>query len=148
MKKIRIISVGSLSPLFRQLYKEYENSVKKFCLLETVEIKEFSQIKNIQEKKQKETEKIKSFLTSNEKVIIFSLKGKQINSEKFSQIINSIEQITFIIGGSDGIDEDLFDDKNKISFSQMTFPHQLFKIMLTEQIYRAFMIIKNKKYHK
>ncbi len=86
----------------------------------------------------------------NSKVILLSLKGKQVDSVSFSKLIESYtnQSITFVIGGSDGVCENYFDNALKLSFSQMTFPHQLFRIMLIEQVYRAFMILNNSKYHK
>ena len=82
------------------------------------------------------------------------LNGKQFSSEEFADKINNISinyngSITFIIGGSLGLSNDVLSIANeKISFSKMTFPHQLFRVVLLEQIYRAFKIINNETYHK
>ena len=87
-------------------------------------------------------------------VICLDLKGKQFTSEEFSEKINNISinynsSITFIIGGSLGISSKVLNTANElISFSKMTFPHQLFRVFLLEQIYRAFKIINNETYHK
>ncbi len=82
------------------------------------------------------------------------IKGKQLSSEEFSKQIENLSitgksNITFIIGGSLGISDSVLNKADKkISFSKMTFPHQLFRIMLLEQIYRSFKIINNETYHK
>lgn len=150
MTKIKIIAVGSLSPKFKSLYDEYVKQVGNFCSLSFSEIKEFSEEKNIEVKKEKETKLILESIIPNSKVILLSLKGKQVDSVSFSKLIESYtnQSITFVIGGSDGVCENYFDNALKLSFSQMTFPHQLFRIMLIEQVYRAFMILNNSKYHK
>lgn len=150
MTKIKIVAVGSLSPKFKSLYEEYAKQVGHFCSLSLSELKEFSEEKNIEVKKEKETKLILDALMPNSKVILLSLKGKQIDSIAFSKLIemNTNQSFTFIIGGSDGVCEEHFESAQKLSFSQMTFPHQLFRIMLIEQIYRAFMILNNSKYHK
>ncbi|EGV00263.1 hypothetical protein MCSF7_02356 [Mycoplasmopsis columbina SF7] len=148
MKKIKIISIGSLSPLFKALFVDYSKNIQHFCEFVNLELKEFSEIKNIEEKKLKETKLIIENLDKDAKIFLLSLKGKQVESELFAEQIKEFDKINFIIGGSDGMVEDLILNHLKISFSKMTFPHQLFKVMLSEQIYRAFMILNNKKYHK
>ncbi|WP_029513358.1 23S rRNA (pseudouridine(1915)-N(3))-methyltransferase RlmH [Mycoplasmopsis primatum] len=150
MTKIKIIAVGSLSPIFNKLFEEYQKQVNRFCELSIIEIKELSDEKNIESKKSKETKLILDKISSNSLVVLLSMQGNQIESEKFANLLkeNQNKNLTFIIGGSDGVDEKQFNKCLKISFSKMTFPHQLFRIMLIEQIYRGFMILNNTKYHK
>ena len=89
----------------------------------------------------------------NEYLILLDVKSKQYSSENFSNKLNSIilqnSNITFLIGGSYGIHQEIKDLASlKISFSEMTFPHQLFRVMFLEQLYRAYKIMNNEKYHK
>ncbi|MBU4690479.1 23S rRNA (pseudouridine(1915)-N(3))-methyltransferase RlmH [Mycoplasma sp. ES3157-GEN-MYC] len=148
MKKIKIISVGTLSPDFKKLFLHYQKKISHYYQINTVEVKEFSEEKNIEVKKSKETKLIIDLIPKDSFVMMCSLQGKQFNSVELSEIIDSHDEITFIIGGSDGMDENLINTNIKFSFSKLTFPHQLFRIMLGEQIYRAATILNNKKYHK
>ncbi|MCV3733515.1 23S rRNA (pseudouridine(1915)-N(3))-methyltransferase RlmH [Mycoplasma enhydrae] len=142
--KINIIAVGTLSIELKKIYEQYTKKISFLANLNLVEIKEVVH-NNIELKKAKETELILSKIPKNSKVFYLSLQGNQMNSEEFSDLFVE-DNITFIIGGSNGLQEDKF--LNKISFSKMTFPHQLFRIMLVEQIYRGLSIKKNIKYHK
>ncbi|MGV2392531.1 UNVERIFIED_CONTAM: 23S rRNA (pseudouridine(1915)-N(3))-methyltransferase RlmH [Campylobacter lari] len=150
MTKIRLIAVGNLNPKFKVLYDEYSKQISYFASFNLVELKEQSSEKNIEVKKEKETKMIIDAILPNSYVIHTSLKGKEITSEEFASVFieNNNRDITLIIGGSDGVIEDAIKSNLKIKFSKMTFPHQLFRVMLVEQIYRAYMIINNKKYHK
>lgn len=148
MRKIKIIAVGSLSPEFKVLFNQYAKNISHFAELNVVEVKELSEEKNIEVKKDKETKLINSYVDDNSFVIYASLKGKSLDSIELSKIVNDNVNLTFIIGGSDGVNEDLIKCNMKINFSKLTWPHQLFRVMLAEQIYRSFMIINNKKYHK
>ncbi|MCS4536607.1 23S rRNA (pseudouridine(1915)-N(3))-methyltransferase RlmH [Mycoplasma sp. CSL7475-4] len=148
MKKIKIIAVGSLSPDFKKLFLHYEKRISQYYSVNISEIKEFSEEKNVETKKLKETKLIIQAIPEDSYVVLCSLKGKDLDSVKFSQLIENKSNLTFIIGGSDGMIEDMINANEKIIFSQMTFPHQLFRVMLSEQIYRAATILNNKKYHK
>ncbi|MEL5897718.1 23S rRNA (pseudouridine(1915)-N(3))-methyltransferase RlmH, partial [Clostridium sporogenes] len=94
------------------------------------------------------------YIKDNSFVIALDLKGKSITSEEFSNLIENCRltgssTITFVIGGSLGLSEQVLSRANyKLSFSKMTFPHQLFRVMLLEQIYRAFRILAGEPYHK
>lgn len=122
------------------------NILKKlvFCSINLIEIKEQVN-KNIDLKIAEETKLILEKIPKNSKVYYLSLRGKKLDSNEFSDLLIE-DNITFVIGGSNGVDETYF--KNKICFSDLTFPHQLFRIMLIEQIYRGFSIKNNIKYHK
>ena len=109
-----------------------------------------TQIKNVESNKI--IEKLSKY--PNSKIFILDLKGKEYSSEQFAQKINQTQTygnstIIFIIGGSLGISQELLNiSKDKICFSKMTFPHQLIRLFLIEQIYRAFKILNNETYHK
>ncbi|EIE41778.1 ribosomal RNA large subunit methyltransferase H [Mycoplasmopsis canis UFG4] len=143
--KLNIVAVGSLSKEYQVIFDDYVKKVNFFAKINVIEVKE-QKISNIELKKQKETELILEKIPKNSLVIYLSLKGKQIDSEEFAQNITNIDNITFVIGGSNGVVEEMF--QNKINFSKMTFPHQLFRVMLIEQIYRAFTIKNGITYHK
>ncbi|EFF41431.1 23S rRNA (pseudouridine(1915)-N(3))-methyltransferase RlmH [Mycoplasmopsis alligatoris] len=144
--KINLISVGSLEKKFLDLYNSYISKLPSNVNLNVIEIKERKD-NNTQLKKEKETELILERIPKNSTVYLFSLKGKFYDSVKFSSFLNE-DNITFIIGGSDGVIEEKFNFATKIKVSDFTFPHQLFKVLVAEQIYRGFSIINNKKYHK
>lgn len=101
-----------------------------------------------------EGEKIVSKIKANDYVIALAIEGKMYSSEEFSKLIDQIEttqnkDITFIIGGSYGLSKAVLSRANlQLSFSKMTFPHQLMRLILMEQIYRAYKIIDNHPYHK
>lgn len=142
--KLNIIAVGSLTKQYLDLYNSYIKKIQPFCSINLIEIKE-QNIDNIELKKEKETKLILEKIPKNSKVYYLSIHGKKIDSIQFSNLLVE-DNITFIIGGSNGVNEEHFE--NKISFSDLTFPHQLFRILLVEQIYRGFSIKENMKYHK
>ncbi|TPE57745.1 23S rRNA (pseudouridine(1915)-N(3))-methyltransferase RlmH [[Mycoplasma] falconis] len=142
--KINIIAVGSLSKEYKILYDSYLKKISFFASINLIEIKEVVN-DNINLKIEKETKLILEKIPKNSKAIYLSLRGKKINSEAFSDLFVE-DNITFVIGGSNGVDESYF--ANKICFSDLTFPHQLFRVMLIEQIYRGLAIKNNIKYHK
>lgn len=143
--KLNLIAVGSLSKEYQVIFDEYLKKVNYFAKVNLIKIKE-QKIDNIELKKQKETQLILEKIPKNSLVIYLSLLGKKLNSVQFSSYITNLDNITFVIGGSNGVIESKFN--NKINFSDLTFPHQLFRIMLIEQIYRAFTIKNNITYHK
>ncbi len=142
--KINIIAVGKLSNEFEILFNRYKNKIKFYSAINVIELKEVKE-KNIELKKQKETEMILKVIPKNSKTIYCSTTGKQVKSVEFSEYLRK-DNLTFIIGGSNGVDESKFEQK--LNFSKMTFPHQLFRVILIEQIFRGFSIINNSKYHK
>lgn len=155
MYKINIICVGDLKENY---YKEAENDflkrLKHFATINVIELQPIKLSNNpsqneINSALAKEAESIKKYVSG--KVFILAKEGKNYTSEEFSTLLFSSfdnATITFIIGSSYGLDENLKKACNKISFSKMTFPHHLFRIMLEEQIYRAFTIKNNITYHK
>ena len=157
---ITIISVGKIKEKFmRDAAAEYTKRLNKYCRLsfwvvsdkkapENLSLKEEIQIKN------SEGEDILKKLKDTQYVLALDILGKQLTSEELSQKIDSLalsgkSDIVFIIGGSLGLSEDVLARADfKLSFSKMTFPHQLMKVILLEQIYRSFRISKGEPYHK
>lgn len=142
--KLNIICVGKLQNEFKSLFETYKSKIEFYSQVNVIELKEVNH-DNVEVQKQKETEMILASIPKNSKVFLCSLNGKEYSSEKFSELFCE-DNITFVIGGSHGVDESFF--QNKVKFSNMTFPHQLFRVMLIEQIFRGFSIINNSKYHK
>ncbi len=104
--------------------------------------------------KKKEGERIKKNIKEDSFIITLEIKGKQLNSEEFAGFLDKLvidgkSDVTFIIGGSIGLSEEILKISNyRLSFSLMTFPHQLMRVILLEQVYRGFRIIKGEPYHK
>lgn len=158
--KVRILAVGSLKEKYLVLgVKEYLSRLAKFTKLEVVEVKDEPIPDNAslaieQQIKDKEGQKLLSLIKSDEFVILLDLAGKQLTSIELANLIEDCmikgkSTITFVIGGSLGHDKGIIDRANyRLSISKMTFPHQLARLLVSEQIYRAFKIIRNEKYHK
>jgi 23S rRNA (pseudouridine1915-N3)-methyltransferase len=141
--RINIISVGKVNKELRDILSSYMKKINFYSQINLIEIKEINE-KNMEIKKFKETELILRVIPKHSLVYLCSLEGKEYDSPAFSEML--VHNMTFIIGGSNGIVETHFE--NKIKFSNLTFPHKLFKVMLIEQIYRGLTIINNGKYHK
>lgn len=159
MVTINIICTGKIKEKYlKDAIDEYSKRLSKFCKLNILELtdkkipdKSNSSIEN--EIKNIESVNVINHLKKDTYIICLDLKGKQFSSEEFAQDIQDISMlhsnITFIIGGSLGMSEKLLNLANqKICFSKMTFPHQLIRVFLLEQIYRAFKIINGENYHK
>ncbi|MDM8313091.1 MAG: 23S rRNA (pseudouridine(1915)-N(3))-methyltransferase RlmH [Clostridium cadaveris] len=157
---ITLITVGKIKEKFlRDAIDEYSKRLSKYCKLEVIEVADEKTPDNASEKeelqiKEKEGAQILSKIKDNAYVIAMDLKGKTLSSEEFSSFIDNCgiqgnSNLVFIIGGSLGLSQDVLNRANyKLCFSKMTFPHQLFRVMLLEQIYRGFRIIKGEPYHK
>ncbi len=149
---INLICVGNLKEKFsRDEQAEYLKRLGAFCNVNIIEIKEQNHFENPSVIVEKEGEEILKKLKGY--CILCDIKSKEFSSEVFSQKIDACMQenstISFVIGGSYGVSEKVRAAVNeRISFSPMTFPHNLFRIMLLEQIYRAFTILNGKSYHK
>lgn len=147
---IKIVCVGKIKEKFyTDAIKEYQKRISKYTKLEIIEVKDESS-GNILEI---EKEQIMKYISEKEYIITLEIEGKNMTSLEFSKNIESIQMInpniTFIIGGSYGISDEIKAlAKEHISFSKMTFPHQLFRVILLEQIYRAYKIMSNESYHK
>ena len=160
MIHINIICIGKIKEnFFKEAIDEYSKRLSKYCNLNILELPDEKIPNNASEKeviaiKEKEGQNILNNIKNSSYVICMDLKGKQFSSEEFSEKLNNISlnfnsTINFIIGGSLGLAKNVLDIADElISFSRMTFPHQLFRIILLEQIYRAFKISNNEAYHK
>lgn len=159
MITINILCVGKIKEdFFKAAIQEYSKRLTKFCNLNILELQDEKipdKLNNslITEIKEKESNKLISHIKSNSYIISLDLKGKDFSSEEFSKSLDNLSMvtsdITFIIGGSLGLSEKILSISNeKISFSKMTFPHQLIRIFLLEQIFRAFKISNNQTYHR
>ena len=158
MLHINIICVGKLKEKYLQdALSEYSKRLSKYCNLNIIELPDEKLPNNLNDSliiqiKQKESNNILSHIEKGSYVLALDLKGKQFSSEEFSKKItdislNSFSSITFIIGGTLGLYENVLKNSNElICFSKMTFPHQLIRIFLLEQIFRAFKILSNEKY--
>ena len=150
---IKIICVGKIKESFyREAIIEYQKRLSKYTKLEVIELPDIT-TSNIEENIKKEAIMIQKYIGPKDYVITLEIEGTQVSSEKFAQKIDSIYQtnstITFIIGGSYGLSQNIKQMSNwPLSFSKMTFPHQLFRIVLLEQIYRAYKINHHESYHK
>lgn len=143
---IKIICVGKLKERYLiDLVDDYVKRVNKYHKLELIEVKD-SNIKD-------EALEIDKYINSRDFVVTMEIGGKKLNSVELSKKIDNwlmtYGNVTFVIGGSDGIDESIRKKSNyALSFSDLTFPHGLFRGFLVEQIYRSFKIINNETYHK
>ena len=158
--EITIISVGKLKEKYLKAgISEYAKRMKPYANLKIVEVADESEPNAVSDAdilkiKEIEGERILAKIPERAHVIALDLKGKNLTSEDFSKEINEAmiygsNQIAFIIGGSHGLSQEVLQKTNlKISFGKMTYPHQLMRLILVEQIYRAFKIIRNEPYHK
>lgn len=157
---IKIICVGRLKEKYLKMAQdEYLKRLSPYAKVEVIEIKDEDIKENFSESevelaKEREGEGILSKIKDRDLVFTMEIEGKQRSSEEFANEIENLmiygnSDIAFIIGGSCGISKEVMKRSDrKISFSKMTFPHQIIRINLLEQIYRAFKIIKNEPYHK
>ncbi|VVB53530.1 Ribosomal RNA large subunit methyltransferase H [uncultured archaeon] len=145
---IKIIAVGRLKePHYQQAEAEYYKRLRK---IEVLEIKESSD-KNPEVAIKKEAREIQSKISasSDQQIIALEASGKQVSSEEFAKLIAKKQDTTFLIGGPYGHTQDTLKKADYVlSLSQMTFPHQLARVILAEQIYRAHTIQAGKEYHK
>lgn len=158
--KIRVITVGKLKEKYLVSgIKEYEKRLNGYCKVEMVEVADEPIPDNASENKEtlikdKEAQKIVDKIKKDDYVIVLDLHGKQIDSVQLSKHIETCmlhgkSTIDFVIGGSLGLGKAILERADfRLCFSQMTFPHQLMKLILMEQIYRSFKIMKNETYHK
>lgn len=157
MITINLICVGSLKEIYwKEALKEYQKRLSAFCDFNVIELKEH----NINNPTKSEIEKIKneegkailSKLKKNN--ILLTINAKQFSSVEFAEFfkqkqIAGTSEFNFVIGGSYGVSEDVEKVcETKISFSKLTFPHQMMRVIFTEQVYRAFTILNNRGYHK
>lgn len=154
---VRIVCVGKLKEKYlKDGIEEYAKRLSRFCKFETIEVSEElcldASQKNIQAVKVAEGERIISKLKGYS--IALDLKGKMLTSKELSKKVSTLKQsgtstLTFVIGGSYGLSQEVLDKCDfSLCFGAITYPHQLIRLVLTEQIYRAFMIEEGSAYHK
>ncbi|SHI86632.1 23S rRNA (pseudouridine(1915)-N(3))-methyltransferase RlmH [Parasporobacterium paucivorans] len=158
--KITILTVGKIKEKYLSMaIDEYSKRLGRYCKLEIIETPDEKVLENAsqgQEEivKSREAERILKNVKEGSYVITLEIDGKQFSSEELARHVeglgvDGISHITFIIGGSIGLHENISRIADlKLSFSRMTFPHQLMRVILLEQIYRSFRIINGEPYHK
>ena len=150
---IKIVCVGKIKESFyREAIEEYVKRLSKYVEIKIIELPDYGLLDEKSMIK-KESIEIENVLNNKDYNVVLDINGKEMDSLEFASMLNDIQisdpNITFIIGGSSGIEEDLKNKCNlRLSFSKLTFPHQLFRIILLEQIYRAYKINNNESYHK
>lgn len=150
---IKIIVVGSLKETYlKEAIEEYSKRIKKYTNIEIIEVKDEGLVEE-QKAIKLEADKISKHISNKDYLITLEIEGKEYTSVEFAKKIDNIlienSNITFVIGGSYGLSNELKQkSKLHLSFSKMTFPHQLFRVLLLEQIYRAYKINNNESYHK
>ena len=158
MLNISIICIGKIKEKYiKDAIDEYSKRLSKYCNLKFVELpdeklptKTYDSLLN--DIKEKECKKIIDNIKKDSYVFTLDLKGKEYTSEEFSKKIENVtltnSNITFIIGGTLGLNDEVRKMSNEIvCFSKMTFPHQLIRLFLTEQLFRSFKISNNETYH-
>ncbi|MEJ8751921.1 23S rRNA (pseudouridine(1915)-N(3))-methyltransferase RlmH [Lagierella sp. ICN-221743] len=156
---VKVITIGSVKESFiRDGIAEFKKRIKPYANLEEIELKETlitdESSSNIEKALDDEADKILSKISNRDYVIALDVKGRQYDSEEFSKKLEELKidgynDFVYIIGSSYGLSEKIKNRANlKLSFSKFTFPHQLMKLILFEQIYRWIKISKNEPYHK
>lgn len=151
--KINIVCVGKIKEkFFVEAINEYAKRLSRFCDLKIIEVEEESKMSNTDKKCEIESENLLEKCGGI--IVALDSSGKLLSSPEIANFIklktnNGISEISFVIGGSNGLSQNL---KNRadlvLSFGKITFPHQLFRVVLLEQIYRAFTILEGLPYHK
>ena len=144
---IKIICLGKIKEKYLEdLINDYQKRISKYHKIEIIELKDTNDL-------DKEASDILKYLDNKDYIIALDIKGKKLNSLELANLIDKTfldySNITFIIGSSEGLSLIIKDKANMLlSFSDLTFPHGLFRGLLLEQIYRSFKILNNEKYHK
>ena len=150
---IKIIAVGKIKEQYlKEAIEEYKKRLSKYTKVEIIEVA--SSNLDLKDKNLMiEAKKIEPLLTAKDYIIVLDINGKQMTSKEMASMIDTVFQkysnMTFVIGGSEGLSDEIKKKANmSFSFSKLTFPHQLFRVMLLEQIYRSYKIMNNETYHK
>ncbi len=158
--KITVVAVGKLKEKYwKQAIAEYSKRLGAYTKLEMIEVPdekapETMSDKEVEQVKQKEGQRILSKIKPQSTVITLEIEGEMVSSEALSTTLNQrmtqgASDFTFVIGGSNGLHQDVLNRSNfALSFSKMTFPHQMMRVILLEQVYRAFKIMRGEAYHK
>ena len=158
--KITLITVGKIKEKYlRDAIAEYSKRLSRYCKLEVVDVADEKTPDNASETvenaiREKEAERILKYIKEDAYIITLEINGRQLSSEEMAEKIEKlgiqgISHIIFIIGGSIGLGKAVLDKSDfALSFSKMTFPHQLMRVILLEQVYRSYRIINGEPYHK
>ena len=158
--KITILTVGKIKEKYlRDAIAEYSKRLNRYAKLEIIEVADEKTPDNASETvetniKNKEAERLLKYIRDDAYLITLEIKGKQLTSEELAQKIDTLgvqgtSHIIFVIGGSLGLGEEVLKRSNyALSFSKMTFPHQLMRVILLEQVYRSYRIMNGEPYHK
>ena len=151
--KVNIVCVGKIKErFFTDAIAEYEKRLSRFCSFKIIEVDEASKIENLEKKSEIEGELLLAKATG--VVVALDGRGKMLSSPEIADYIkkkevNGASEMSFIIGGSNGLSPAVIKKADLVlSFGNITFPHQLFRVVLSEQIYRAFTILSGLPYHK
>ena len=158
--KITLVTVGKIKEkFFEDAIKEYSKRLSRYCKLEILQVADEKTTEGASEEvelqiKEKEGQRILSLIRDDAYVIALAIEGKMLDSEELAERIeklgvSGISQIVFVIGGSLGLSAQVMKRADyALSFSRMTFPHQLMRVVLLEQIYRSYRIMNHQPYHK
>lgn len=158
--KITVLAVGKLKEKYwKQAIAEYQKRLGAYTKIEIIEVPDEKAPENMSDKeieqvKQKEGQRLLAKVKPQSTVITLEIKGNMLTSEGLAKnlqqrMVQGQSYFTFIIGGSNGLHQDVLDRSNyALSFSKMTFPHQMMRVILLEQVYRAFKIMRGEAYHK
>lgn len=158
--KITIVAVGKIKEKYlKDAVSEYGKRLSKYCKLEVIEVADEKTPDHASENvenliRAKEAERILKHIKDDAYVVTLEIQGKMLTSEELAEKIEAlgvqgVSHITFVIGGSIGLGADVLKRSDyALSFSKMTFPHQLMRVILLEQVYRSYRIISGAPYHK
>ena len=158
--KITIITVGKIKEKYlKDAISEYSKRLNKYCKLDIIEVADEKTPDNASEVvedaiRSKEAERILKYIKDDAYIITLEINGKQLSSEELADKIDKLgvqgtSHIIFIIGGSIGLGKEVLEKSDfALSFSKITFPHQLMRVILLEQVYRSYRIINGEPYHK
>lgn len=158
--KITLVTVGKIKEkFFEDAIREYSKRLSRYCKLEILQVADEKTPEGASEAvelqiKEKEGQRILSLIRDDAYVIVLAIEGKMLDSEELAERIeklgvSGISQIVFVIGGSLGLSAQVMKRADyALSFSRMTFPHQLMRVVLLEQIYRSYRIMNHQPYHK
>ena len=156
---VRVVCVGKLKErYFEDACAEFQKRLGRFCTLETVELADEKAPESLHPAdenlvREKEGKRILKAIGAKDFVVALAIDGRQMTSEAFAAFLEEKEAgarpLTFVIGGSLGLSPEVYARANtKLSFSEMTFPHRIARLLLLEQLYRGFKILRNETYHK
>lgn len=150
---IKIICVGKIKENYlKEAIKEYQKRIYKYTKLEIIEVKDYD-FDDKRKTLEMEVEQINKYIDSKDYIITLEIDREELTSKelakKIDRLLTQNSNLCFIIGGSYGLDDTIKKRASfRLSFSKLTFPHQLFRVLLLEQIYRSYKINNNESYHK